>query len=135
MRAVADAFLKSAIQFAAQPYDQDVVKLAKANTAFRRVILTGEHLQIVIMSLEPGQNIGMETHSDTDQTLLFVKGKGQAKIGDLERPVKKGSLAFVPAGTQHDFTNTGNKQLKLVTVYSPPEHESGTVELTKPNAK
>lgn len=114
-------------------FNEDIKDLAKENTDFRRVILTNEHTQIVLMSIEPGDDIGEETH-DGDQVLVFVKGEGEAVLDGERSEVEKGSLVAVPAGTKHNFINTGSKPLKLYTIYSPPEEEPDTVHRTKAEA-
>ena len=114
-------------------FNDDINKMAKENTDFRREILTNEHSQIVLMSIEPGDEIGEETH-DVDQVLMFVKGKGEAVLDGESRPIRKSSLVAVPAGTLHNFINTGDKPLKLFTIYSPPEEAPGTVHRNKAEA-
>ena len=113
---------------------EDIVAHAQRNTDFRREILTNEHSQIVLMSIEPGDEIGEETHKG-DQVLYFVSGEGQAVLnGKSRRQVKAGSLVVVPAGTLHNFINKGDEPLKLFTVYAPPEEEPGVVHKTKAEA-
>jgi mannose-6-phosphate isomerase-like protein (cupin superfamily) len=114
-------------------FNEDIKKMAKKNTDFRREILTNEHSQIVLMSIEPGDEIGEETH-EVDQVLVFVKGKGEAVLDGESRPIRKSSLVAVPAGTLHNFINTGDKPLKLFTIYSPPEEAPGTVHRNKAEA-
>jgi mannose-6-phosphate isomerase-like protein (cupin superfamily) len=114
-------------------FNEDIKKMAKQNTDFRRVILTNEHSQIVLMSIEPGDEIGEEIH-EVDQVLVFVKGKGEAVLDGQRSPIQKSSLVAVPAGTLHNFINTGNKSLKLFTIYSPPEEAPGTVHRNKAEA-
>jgi mannose-6-phosphate isomerase-like protein (cupin superfamily) len=114
-------------------FNEDIKKMAKENTDFRREILTNEHSQIVLMSIEPGDEIGEETH-EVDQVLVFVKGKGEAVLDGERRPIGKASLVAVPAGTLHNFINTGDKPLKLFTIYSPPEEAPGTVHRNKAEA-
>lgn len=114
-------------------FNEDIKKMAKENTDFRREILTNEHSQIVLMSIEPGDEIGEETH-EVDQVLVFVKGKGEAVLDGERRPIRKSSLVAVPAGTLHNFINTGDKPLKLFTIYSPPEEAPGTVHRNKAEA-
>ena len=114
-------------------FNEDIKKMAKENTNFRREILTNEHSQIVLMSIEPGDEIGEETH-EVDQVLVFVKGKGEAVLDGERRPIRKSSLVAVPAGTLHNFINTGDKPLKLFTIYSPPEEAPGTVHRNKAEA-
>lgn len=110
----------------------NIRQLAQENTDFRREILTNEHSQIVLMSLKPGEDIGEETHDEVDQTLAFVDGEGEAILDGEKTRIEPGSLVAVPAGTRHNFVNTGSKPLKLYTIYSPPEEAPGTVHHTKP---
>lgn len=112
----------------------DVLKLTKANKNFRKVIYTGKTSQLVLMNIKPKEDIGMETHDDVDQILFFVSGTGQAILSREASKVSAGSVVFVPAGTQHNFRNTGKIDLKLYTVYSPPEHADGTIHKTKEDA-
>lgn len=114
-------------------FNDNIRKLAKENTDFRREILTNEHSQIVLMSIEPGDEIGEETH-DVDQVLAFVKGEGEAVLDGKRSRIEKGSLVAVPAGTRHNFVNTGSTPLKLYTIYSPPEEAPGTLHRTKAEA-
>ncbi len=113
---------------------EDIAAHAMRNKDFRREILTNEHSQIVLMSIEPGDEIGEETH-DGDQILFFVSGKGRAELDGKKRQIKENSLVVVPAGTLHNFINTGDEPLKLFTVYAPPEEEPGTVHKTKAEAE
>jgi mannose-6-phosphate isomerase-like protein (cupin superfamily) len=107
---------------------------ARANANFRRVLSTGAHAQLVVMSIPPGGEIGEETHDDVDQMLTFVAGSGEAILDGRTTPVGPEDLVFVPAGTRHNFRNTGDDDLKLYTVYSPPEHPDGTVHRTRDEA-
>jgi mannose-6-phosphate isomerase-like protein (cupin superfamily) len=115
------------------PMNDDIVALAKQNEAFRREVITGEHSQVVLMTIPPGGEIGEEVHK-VDQTLVFVDGDGSAIVAGETSPVHAGSLAFVPAGTKHNFRNTGSIPLRLYTVYAPPQHAPGTVHQTKAEA-
>jgi mannose-6-phosphate isomerase-like protein (cupin superfamily) len=115
-------------------FNQDIVEVAKANTLFRKELVTGPHSQIVIMSLKPGEDIGEEVHQ-VDQTLAFVLGEGKAVLNDKESHIASGHLVFVPAGTKHNFINTGMVDMKLYTVYAPAEHKPGTVHATKKDAE
>lgn len=114
---------------------EDIKKLAKENNNFRKVLHTGRHSQIVAMSIPVGGDIGMETHENVDQILYFVEGKGDAVLNGEKRAVVEHDIVFVPAGTEHNFINTGDKDLKLFTVYSPPEHPDGTIHKTKEEAE
>ncbi len=115
-------------------YNQDVSKLAKENENFRQVLFTTELSQLVLMSVAPGDDIGEETHEDTDQILSFVVGSGEAVIEGESRPVAAGSVVVVSAGTRHNFINQGGEPLKLYTIYVPPNHKDGTVHRTKQDA-
>ena len=109
-------------------------ELAKENKDFRRVVATGPHAQIVLMSLKAGEAIGEEVHEDTDQVFLVAKGEGEAIVSGARQPLEKGALLLVPAGTRHDIRNTGGKRLRLVTIYAPPHHPPGTVHATREDA-
>lgn len=108
--------------------------LAQQNTNFRKVVWTGDHSQLVLMSLKPGEEIGLETHTGVDQLLFFIKGSGEAVIGQDKLTFGHGDVVVVPAGTEHNFTNTGQDEVKLYTVYSPAEHPDDTVHATKAEA-
>ena len=112
-------------------FNENIFELAQQNTFFRKVLVTGEHSQVVLMSIPVGGEIGMERH-EVDQTLVFVDGHGQAIINGEVSDVYAQHLAFVPAGAEHNFKNTANKELKLFTVYAPAQHKPGTVAKTKP---
>jgi mannose-6-phosphate isomerase-like protein (cupin superfamily) len=112
----------------------DFVAQARQSDAFRREIITGPHSQIVVMAVQPGDDIGEEVHEDNDQILMFVEGEGEAVLDGERSPVGPDDLVFVKAGTKHNFINTGNVPLRLVTVYAPPEHSPGTVHATKADA-
>ena len=113
---------------------QNIQQVALENNNFRKVLFTNKHSQVVLMSLPPGEDIGREVHDVVDQVLVFVKGAGQAIVGSETHDVGAGDMFAVPAGTQHDFINTGDEALKLFTVYSPPEHPDGVVQATKADA-
>jgi mannose-6-phosphate isomerase-like protein (cupin superfamily) len=112
-------------------FNENIVELAKKNTFFRKEVVTGKHSQVVLMSIPVGQDIGQEVHADVDQTLIFVQGHGQVIINNTISEVHPNHLVFVPAGTQHNFKNIGNTELKLFTIYAPAEHKPGTIEKTK----
>jgi mannose-6-phosphate isomerase-like protein (cupin superfamily) len=112
----------------------DILATAWSNEAFRRVILTGQHQQVVVMTIPPGGEIGEEVHADTDQTLAFVDGRGEAQLDGESAEIGPNDLVFVRAGTRHNFVNTGERPLRLITIYAPPEHAPGTVHLTKADA-
>jgi mannose-6-phosphate isomerase-like protein (cupin superfamily) len=112
----------------------DILEAARNNEAFRREVLTGEHSQVVVMAIPPGGEIGEEVHPETDQLLLFVDGSGEARLNGVASAVGPNDLVFVRSGTRHNFLNTGDDPLRLITVYAPPEHAPGTVHLTKADA-
>jgi mannose-6-phosphate isomerase-like protein (cupin superfamily) len=111
-----------------------IATVAEQSADFRRVLWTGRHAQLVIMTIPPGGEIGEETHEDTDQILTFVSGTGQAIVADQTHQIAQGDLVAVPAGTRHNFRNTGVNPLVLYTVYGPPEHADGVVHATKEEA-
>lgn len=113
-------------------FNQNIVELCKINTFFRKEVITGPHSQVVLMSIKPGQDIGQEIHK-VDQTLVFVQGTGEAIINGQKSAIAANHLVFVPAGTQHNFINTGKNDLKLYTIYAPAQHKPGTVEQEKMN--
>jgi len=113
----------------------DVVARARENEAFRREVVTGEHSQVVLMTIPAGGEIGEEVHDQVDQVLLFVEGRGEAILEGRRSPVGPNVLVVVRAGTRHNFVNTGDGPLRLVTIYSPPEHTPGTVHRTREEAE
>ncbi len=112
-------------------FHQDIVEIAKKNNNFRKEVITGKHSQVVVMSIPIGGDIGQETHQSTDQILFFLQGRGVAIINGKTSEIAPNHLVFVPAGTQHNFKNTGNEELKLITIYAPPQHKPGTVQKKK----
>ena len=115
-------------------YQTSVATVAEQSGDFRRVLWTGQHAQLVIMTIPPNGEIGEETHHDTDQILTFVSGIGEADIAGQTMQVAQGDLVAVPAGTRHNFRNTGVNPLVLYTVYGPPNHADGAVHATKEEA-
>jgi len=112
-------------------YVADIEKLTEKNDNFRQVLYTSSHLQLVLMTLQPGQDIGTETHDTHDQFFRIEKGKGAAVIDGATHKVKDGDCVIVPAGAVHNVTNTGNKPLHLYTLYGPPEHMDHLVQEKK----
>lgn len=107
-----------------------------ANEDFRRVLYTGKHAQLVLMSIAPGENIGKEVHEENDQFFRFESGEGLVLIDGHEYTVGDGSAIIVPAGAMHDVVNTSQEQpLQLYTLYSPPHHQDGIVRATKAEAE
>src|SRR5512136_2328029 len=104
----------------------------KKNADFRRVLYTGKHSQLVLMNLKPGEEIGEETHKDVDQFFRFEAGEGKVIIDGVEHRVKDGNGVIIPAGARHNVVNTSKRMnLRLYTIYSPPEHQDGVVRHTK----
>jgi mannose-6-phosphate isomerase-like protein (cupin superfamily) len=112
----------------------DIAAEAKANENFRKVLSTGKHAQVVVMCIPPGGEIGEEVHDHVDQVLAFTEGEGVAILEGEESPVGPGRLVHVPAGTRHNFVNRGAGDLRLYTMYAPPQHAPGTVHRTKAEA-
>ena len=108
-----------------------IATIAEQSADFRRVLWTGEHSQLVIMTIAPGGEIGKEVHEGIDQILTFVSGTGEARVDGETKEVVAGDLVVVPSGIEHNFVNTGPNPLVLYTVYSPPEHADGAVHATR----
>jgi len=116
-------------------YVVNIEKETTKNTDFRRVLYTGRHSQLVLMSLKPGEEIGEETHDHVDQFFRFEAGEGKVIIDGKEHHVKDGNAVIVPAGARHNVVNTSKRMnLRLYTIYSPPEHQDGVVRHTKKEA-
>ena len=116
-------------------YNDNIETLTTENSDFRRVLYTGEHLQLVLMTLNPGEEIGSEVHPDRDQFFRFEEGEGVVEIDGRENAVADGSGVIVPAGARHNVRNTGSAPLKLYTLYGPPEHKDGITQATKAEAE
>lgn len=112
----------------------DIVERTKRNTYFREVVATGPHSQVVVMSIPPTGEIGLETHTELDQVLVVVEGSGSVTLDADVGVIGPGTLIQVPAGTLHNVVNTGSSDLRLYTVYSPPAHAPGTIHRTKAEA-
>jgi len=104
------------------------------NEYFRRVLYTAPHSQLVVMALQPGEDIGTETHAEHDQFIRIEAGEGKSVLQGEEQILRDGSAVVIPAGTQHNIINTGTTVMKLYTVYTPPEHKDGTIHKTKEEA-
>ena len=113
----------------------DIDARTSANTDFRRVLFTGPHLQLVLMSLEPGVEIGQEVHDHTDQFFRVESGTGVVSVNGVDTPIGDGTGIVIPAGTRHNIKNTGSVPLRLYTLYAPPEHADGIVRHTKADAE
>ncbi len=109
----------------------DIKKITEENTNFRNVLHTGEHSQIVVMSIPVNGDIGEEVHQTTDQIIVVVEGEGELFINGEVTPFEEDAIIFIPAGTSHNIINTGDEDLKIFTIYSPPQHKPGEVQKTK----
>ncbi len=112
-----------------------IATVAEQSADFRRVLWTGEHTQLVIMTIPVGGEIGVEKHDENDQILSFVSGTGEATVSGESRQVVAGDLVVVPAGTTHNFVNSGPIPLVLYTMYGPPDHADAAVHATKEEAE
>jgi mannose-6-phosphate isomerase-like protein (cupin superfamily) len=115
-------------------FNIDIVTAARENDVFRRVVSTGPNAQVVLMSIPPNGEIGEEVHHDVDQLLAFVAGEGVAMLEGEESPVRPDHLVHIPAGVRHNVVNRGSVDLRLYTVYAPPQHAPGTIHRTKSEA-
>lgn len=117
-------------------FNANIEQDTRANDNFRKVLYTGHHSQLVLMSLKPNEEIGLEVHPDNDQFFRFEAGIGKAIIDGNEYEIKDGSVIIVPAGAEHNIINTSaTEDLKLYTVYSPAHHQDGIVRATKAEAE
>jgi mannose-6-phosphate isomerase-like protein (cupin superfamily) len=127
--------------YGGNPHVINIERAAEWNTDFRRAIWTGRHLQVVLMSIEPGSDIGLEVHPNVDQFIRIEEGYGLVRMGprrdnlNFVRRVSEDDAIMIPAGTWHNVTNTGPRPLKLYTIYGPPNHPFGTVHRTKAEAE
>ncbi len=112
-------------------YITNIEKNTLDNTDYRRVLYTGKNSQLVLMSIEPGDEIGMEVHAEHDQFIRIEAGEGKAILDGVEHVLADGVAVVIPAGTEHNVVSTGTVALKLYTIYSPPEHKDGIVHTTK----
>lgn len=113
---------------------ENIERLTLDNADFRRVLYTGKHLQLVLMTLQPGDDIGEEVHDGHDQFFRIESGRGEVLIDGTRHPVEDDDAVIVPAGARHNVTNTGDAPLKLYTLYAPPEHKDGVIHPTKADA-
>lgn len=113
----------------------DIEQKTLENENFREVLFTAPHSQLVVMTLQPGEEIGLETHDDVDQFIRVEAGTGMAILDGEDKALADGTAVVIPAGTEHNVVNTSpTEALKLYTIYSPPEHPEGTVHRTKAEA-
>lgn len=116
-------------------YVDNIEDLTEKNEEFRRVLYTGKNLQLVLMALQTGEDIGQEIHEDRDQFFRIETGNGEIEIDGVRSEIKAGSAVIVPAGARHNLRNSGTSALRLYTLYAPPEHRDGTVHATKADAE
>ncbi|MGZ9869909.1 cupin domain-containing protein [Priestia endophytica] len=122
------------------PFVININRATQQNNTYRTALWTGTHLQVTLMSLNVGEDIGLEMHSNLDQFLRIEQGQGIVQMGksknslNFKRNVYDDSAIVIPAGTWHNLTNTGNIPLKLYSIYAPPNHPFGTVHATKADA-
>lgn len=112
----------------------NIERLTVENNDFRRVLYTGRNLQLVLMTLQPGEEIGEEVHHDRDQFFRIEQGQGEIVIDGKATPVQAESAIIVPAGARHNLINTGAAPIRLYTLYGPPEHRDGVVRATRAEA-
>lgn len=123
-----------------EPFAINIGKAARDNCAFRTALWTGAHLQLTLMSIKAGEDIGLEIHPEVDQFIRVEQGQGLVRMGDdrdtvdFQRKVCDGFVFIIPAGKWHNVINIGNVPLKLYSIYAPPQHPGGTVHRTKAEA-
>lgn len=116
-------------------YHNNIEKATIDNTNFRKVLHTTQHFQLVLMCLQPGEDIGEEVHHDNDQFFRFESGSGKCIIDGNEYSLKDGDVIIVPSGAKHNIINIDNqKELKMYTIYAPPHHKDGIIRTTKEEA-
>ena len=116
-------------------FKSNIEKDTLENKNFRKVLYTGKHLQLVLMDLKVGEDIGEEIHAHNDQFFRFESGSGKCVIDGNEYKVKEGDVIIVPAGAKHNVINVGDNELKMYTLYGPPNHQDGTIRNTKEDAE
>ncbi len=123
------------------PFAVNIEKVTENNSNFRTALWTGQHLQLTLMSLLPGESIGLERHPSTDQFVRIEEGRGLLRMGDtqdtpnFQQTVSEDFAFIIPAGKWHNLTNIGSTPLKLYSLYAPPMHPAGTVQVTKADAE
>jgi len=124
-----------------EPFVINIEGATRRNNNFRNALWTGDNLQLTVMSILPGEDIGLEVHPEIDQFIRIEEGQGVVRMGDTKdnlyykNRVSDGDAIFIPSGKWHNITNTGYKPMKLYTIYAPPEHPRGTVHRTKADAE
>ena len=117
-----------------KPYKTNIEKETLENENYRKVLYTGAKMQLVVMTLKPGEDIPSEVHDEIDQFIRVEEGSAYVKVGEDEFKLEDDDIIIIPAGTEHYVKNTGEGALKLYSIYTPPEHEDGTVHATKEEA-
>jgi mannose-6-phosphate isomerase-like protein (cupin superfamily) len=125
---------RAAEVFRVKGYVDNIDRATVANEDFRRVLYTSKNLQLVLMTLQPGDEIGEEVHEDRDQFFRIEEGSGEVRIDGKANPVEDDFAVIVPAGARHNVVNTGDRPLRLYTIYGPPEHKDGIVHKDKAQA-
>lgn len=120
----------SASKISAKGFTDNLEDTTRQNTDYRRVLFTTKHMQLVVMRLQEGEEIGSEVH-EGDQFIRFESGKGELDLDGMKQTVEDGDVVIVPGGTRHNVRNTSKGELKLYAIYSPPEHRKGTIQATK----
>ncbi|MBP1924750.1 mannose-6-phosphate isomerase-like protein (cupin superfamily) [Sedimentibacter acidaminivorans] len=137
-------FSKQSVMFddyGPEPFVVNIDEATKQNNAFRRALWTGDNLQVTLMSIEVGEDIGLEVHPELDQFIRIEEGSGITKMGDnkdnlnFQKDVYDDFAFIIPAGKWHNLINTGDKPLKLYSIYAPPQHPKGTIHETKADAE
>lgn len=118
-----------------KPFIDDIEDRTEENQDFRHVLFTGKQLQLVLMTLAPGEELGEEVHENTDQFFRFEQGKGEVVIDGKTTSIEEDMAVLVPGGAKHNLRNTGHKPLKFYTLYAPPQHADGTIQHTKAEAE
>lgn len=140
-RSAQDEGLFALKDYGPEPFVVNINEVTKQNDTFRTALWTGNHLQLTLMSINVGEDIGLEMHPNVDQFLRVEEGQGIVRMGtnqynlNFQKNVSDDFAIFVPAGTWHNVINTGNVPLKLYSIYAPPNHPRGTVHLTKADAE
>jgi len=117
-------------------YKENIEKLTVENNNFRKVLYTGQNIQLVLMSLKPGEDIGLETHTENDQFFRFEKGNGKVLINETEYTIGDGDVIIIPSGAQHNIINVSETEdLKMYTIYAPAHHKDGVVRAIKQEAE
>lgn len=133
--------IKCEKEYDTNPLIVNIEELTKRNNDFRRVIWTGQHLQLTVMNIRVGESIGLEMHPNLDQFIKIEQGLGLVRMGkeknnlNIEKRVCDGFAIFIPAGTWHNIINIGNVSIKLYSIYAPPQHSRGLVQRTKEEAE